>query len=183
MIGAVTVHDRQPFAAVILGSGLGNISDTAVKEGRFSGEARVNAICTFVSRTPPVTGIDDKTLTGQFGFEGDVIKITTHRQLAVAIGADKTLDQGRSIGAGPIGELRRCHFGKADTAHLVPSQRFEQSAGAQIADNHIADFIAQFGGGAGRGFGAPRGWQAGHGNGQFIGADIVYINGQLGMGR
>ena len=143
MIGPVAVHDGQPLGAVILGTGLGDIGDTAVEERAFAGQPGIDQIRAFVRGAPPVCGLHHPALAHQFLLQRHVIQVATHRQAIVAPAADVTVHQhlrpavrpGRPVGCG--------YFREAGLWQRIGPGRLEQPVIAQVGGDDPRQFLTQ----------------------------------------
>ena len=150
-VGAVLVHDREPFDAARLGAGLGDIDHAAVEIGAFAGQPLIDRIGAFVPGAAPVGRRHDEALACEFGLGGDVVEVAADRQRAVGVGLDIALHQAGGTGGGPFGEGGGGDFAERDRAGAVGAERLEQPGIAEVVADDVGELPPEHIGRAGGG--------------------------------
>ena len=146
MVGPVRIHDREPLHPVILGTGLGDVGDLRIEERAFAREARIDQVRALVPGPAPVALGDLPTALDQLLAQRDVIKVTAHRQAAVAVGADIAVHQHLRAATRPHPEIGRDDLAEARLRQRIGPGRLEQPVILEVGGDHVGQRPAEPGG-------------------------------------
>ena len=151
VVGAIRIHDRQPLHAVILGAGLGDIGDAAVKERALARQARIDRIGAFMGGAAPIAGAKGPCGASQSLMQAHVIEVTADRQPTALSILYAAMHQHFGPARAPHGKIGRGDLFKQHALQRTRAHRLEQAIILEIRRDHLRNRAAKLGGATGGG--------------------------------
>ena len=138
-VGAILIHDGEPFDALLLRPALVDEHHAAVEVAGLAGEPLIDRIRDDVRDPPPDVGRGEILRAGELLVGGDVPQPEFRFQPAVALPGDAAGDQRLGVDGAPVGEARQS-VDVGDPLEIgLRIDRREQAGALQVGGDDLRD--------------------------------------------